>query len=197
MAPAAGTAYVKRDTMLIVAFVALIVGFLGGVVFGIFKTTPDAPGGPPAAAAPPQTSELRDRIAAFEKAVEVNPEDGEAWTALGNLYFDTNQFKQAIAAYRKSIELRPGDPNTWTDLGVMYRRDGQPQEALAAFEKAVQIDPLHEPSRFNMGVVRMHDLDDREGALQAWQDLVKVNPSAAAPNGQLVKDLIEMIRQRG
>jgi hypothetical protein len=45
----------------------------------------------------------------------------------------------------------------------------------------VKIDPRHEISRFNKGIVLMHDLQDQKGALQAWEELVKINPIAKAP----------------
>ena len=37
--------YVKKETMMVVAFVALAVGFLGGVFYSVYKSAPgqDAP----------------------------------------------------------------------------------------------------------------------------------------------------------
>jgi cytochrome c-type biogenesis protein CcmH/NrfG len=137
------------------------------------------------------TEDQAKRILALEKEVAANPNNADAWTQLGNLYFDTNNFESAIRSYKKSLALKPNNANIQTDLGVMYRRAGQPQEAIKAFEKAVQIDPKHEIARFNTGIVFLHDLNDREGALKAWQDLVDINPAAMTPGG---KPLAEMIK---
>lgn len=191
--------YVKKETLLLAVFVALIAGFIGGVVFSAFKG--QAPGGPQAPTPAPATRGapepgLQDRIASLERLVSVNPEDGEAWAALGNLYFDTEQVPKAIEAYRKALDLNPDNADVWTDLGIMYRRNGQPREAVSAFDRAIEIDPLHEPSRFNKGVVLMHDLEDRPGAVKTWEALVKLNPQARAPNGQSVQELIEIIRKQ-
>ncbi|MBW1802723.1 MAG: tetratricopeptide repeat protein, partial [Deltaproteobacteria bacterium] len=81
-----------------------------------------------------------------------------------------------------------------TDLGVMYRRNGQPKKAIEAFEAAIKSDPSHEVSRFNKGVVLMHDLNDDRGAIQAWEELVKLNPFAKTPGGQLVAGIIKNLK---
>jgi hypothetical protein len=41
----------------------------------------------------------------------------------------------------------------------------------------------------------MHDLDDRKGAIRAWEALLEINPVAMAPNGQSVDELIVHYRQ--
>lgn len=82
-----------------------------------------------------------------------------------------DKFEKAISAYTKSLELHPENPDVWTDLGVMYRRSDQPVEAIKAFDKAIGIDPKHEASHLNKGIVLMHDLYDREGAIQVWEAL--------------------------
>lgn len=192
--------YVKMETMLIVALVAAIAGFLGGVVFSSFKLGPDVPFHPDvpkqqaAQGGGPSEDDLV-KIATLEKETSQDPENLKAWIDLGNLYFDTNMFEKAIHAYNKALELGPRNANVWTDLGIMYRRNGEANEAVRAFEKAMEADPRHEASRFNKGVVLMHDLDDPEGAMKAWEDLLQVNPLAMAPNGQAVIDLVQRMRE--
>ena len=76
----------------------------------------------------------------------------------------------------------------------MYRRSGAPEKAIASFDKAIAIDPNHEVSRFNKGIVLLHDLKDTERALQAWESLLEINPLAMAPNGQSVDELIKRFK---
>ena len=40
----------------------------------------------------------------------------------------------------------------------------------------------------------MHDLNDMEGAIAAWEDLVKVNPLAMTPTGQSVDELVQKMK---
>jgi hypothetical protein len=41
----------------------------------------------------------------------------------------------------------------------------------------------------------MHDLNDLEGTVQAWEELVKLNPNAISPTGQPVKELVENLKK--
>jgi hypothetical protein len=40
----------------------------------------------------------------------------------------------------------------------------------------------------------MHDLNDKEGAIKAWEKLVSINPNAQTPTGQSVRELIKKVR---
>jgi len=195
-----GKQSVKMETMIIVTLIALVLGFFAGELIDLSKSDRSAPVQTPPmpqqpAPAPTPTADHTERILALEQEVSANPGNAETWTELGNLYYDSNQFEQAIRAYKKSLELSPYDANVWTDLGVMYRRNKQPFEAVGAFNKAIDVDPRHEISRINKGIVLLHDLDDREGAFEAWEDLVKVNPAAKLGNGQLVSEMVEKMKQ--
>ena len=191
---------VKKETMLIVAFVALGIGFLGGTFFGVYKSTSSSPAHAPApvrqAGQDEETdNEMDGKIRSLELKTSMNPEDVGAWTQLGNLYFDNDRFKEAIKAYKRSLELNPDNADVMTDLGVMYRRSGQPDEAVKAFDEAIKIDPKHETSRFNKGIVLMHDLNDLEGTIRAWEGLVQVNPFALSPTGQPVKEMVVKLKE--
>jgi len=193
--------FVKKETMLIVALIALVVGFLGGIFYSAFQSGPtgsvqtaSAPPGPPQQQQQPSLSNEQARnILSLEQEVAVNPTNVDAWTQLGNVYFDTQNFAKAIRAYEKSLELSPNNPNVLTDLGVMYRRTGQPEKAVEAFDKAMAINPGHEQSRFNKGIVLRYDMNDRAGAVKAWEELLKVNPNALAPNGQPISEAIKSL----
>ncbi len=202
--PAKG--YVKKETMLWVATIALIVGFLVGVVVTVYKSRSGLPVPPVSTQSqppPPQAGtqgpsvETAARIFELEKLTNQNPNDVEAWIQLGNLFFDSENHEKAIDAYQKSLAIKPNDANVLTDMGVMYRRSGKPAEAIKAFDKAIAVDPRHEVSRFNKGIVLMHDLNDLAGAVRAWEGLVAVNPAAKSPTGQLVSELVTRMQPPG
>ena len=154
--------YVKKETMLMVAFITFTAGFLSGIAYGLYK-------GEPRKVARVEQQQAADskfgsEISALELEVAKNPANIKAWTQLGNLYFDTNKYDRAIVAYKKSLELNPQNADVWTDMGVMYRRSGNPTEALSSFEKAIQLNPRHEQARFNKGIVQFYDLGNLEEA---------------------------------
>jgi tetratricopeptide (TPR) repeat protein len=198
----AETAYVRQHTMLWVAALALAVGFFAGVGLTIYKTGSatmpgiQAPGlagpGAPNAGLSPEKAQM---LAALEKEAVSKPDDVAIWTQLGDLYFDANQVDKAIGAYQKALAIDGSNADVWTDLGVMYRRKGQPKAAITAFDKAISIAPRHEVARFNKGIVLMHDLNDRDGAIKAWAELLKIDPNFTTPGGQPLAEMLTAFKQ--
>jgi cytochrome c-type biogenesis protein CcmH/NrfG len=134
-------------------------------------------------------------IAQLESAVTGQPNDYQAWIKLGHLYFDTHQPEKAIQAYTRSIALHPPDANLLTDLGVMYRNTGQKEKAIESFDKARQLDPQHEPSRLNKGIVQLFDLNDPQGAIASWEELLRLNPEAKMTDGSSVRQFIDGVQK--
>lgn len=204
MADDSGT--VKTQTMAVAVVVALVVGFMGGVIYssvqgggsgGGYSPAPQQAASPsPAkggAPSPPASvnPQMASNILSLEQRVAANANDAEAWMQLGNTYFDTNNFAKAINAYNRYLALQPNNPNVLTDLGIMYRNNGQPTEAIAAFDRAMAIDPQHVQAPFNKGIVLMNDVHDHQGAIAVWQKLVDANPGVTAGNGMPVSRVIE------
>ena len=193
------TQYVRKETFWLGTLLALAVGFFGGVLFAVLKSDTGVVGGAPQVQAPQARAAAPARpnmIASLENETATNPQNTKAWVQLGNEYFDSDQYEKAIWAYRKSLELDPNNANVWTDLGVMYRRSGKSQEAIKAFDKAIEVDPKHEPSRLNKGIVLLHDMQDFDGAIVAWEGLLEVNPVAMAPTGRSVDEMIQQMKKQ-
>ncbi len=183
--------YIQTPTATIFTLVAFGLGFFAGVAFAVYKTGPQASNRP----LPQVQNESAQMIAKFEAEVNQNPANSAAWVQLGHLYFDGNAYSQAINAYEKALQLEPNNPNVMTDLGIMYRRNGEPEKAVAIFSRVIAIAPKHENARFNKGIVMLNDLQDREGALAAWEGLRAINPLAMAPNGQSIDELIQHYKE--
>jgi len=186
---------VKKETVILIGICCLVVGFIGGIAFSIFKagntgSVSMSQGQPQGAPQAKLTPEIAQQILQTELEVQRNPQNLEAWISLGHLYFDSDQPDKAIAAYDKSLAIDPNNADVLTDQGVMYRRVGNPQQAIALFDRAVAANPGHEIARFNKGIVLLYDLKDQDGAVRVWQELVRANPMATAPNGQLVSDIL-------
>lgn len=189
--------YIKTESTILIAFITLTIGFIGGTAFGIYKSDPTHV--PQPSGMPPSAKSSADQAAQIETLKQLTlkkPDDAKTWIQLGHLYFDTGQYQEAIIAYEKSLEVAPGDADIITDLGVMYRRSGKPEKAIAKFDEAIGINPSHQIARFNKGVVLMHDLNDTKGAIDTWQELVELNPEAKTPNGQLVRDFITQFEKQ-
>lgn len=183
----------KQGSVTMFVAIAFIAGFISGAGFAVYKM------GPSTAAEVSQQSSISDQqsqaISHLEAEVTANPDRFQSWTQLGNLYYDSGQYENAVKAYEKSLELHSGTGDIWTDLGVMYRRTNRPSKAIEAFDKAMEIEPTHEISRLNKGIVLMYDLEDAEGALASWEDLLRLNPDAKSGNGDSIRDFVDQVRK--
>ncbi len=81
--------------------------------------------------------------AAARRAIELDPNSGEAYTAMGaidtNFLFDWNAAEQNL---RKGIELSPSSSDAETWYAVYLTSVGRPAEAVNAMQRAVTLDPL-------------------------------------------------------
>lgn len=192
----------KKESVIILLIVTFVAGFIVGAVSGIKfyskergsgQVTQAGPAPAQGNGSPPVSPEEVGRL---EATVRSEPTNVQALVALGNLYFDSNQYLKAIDVYERSLALDQKNPDVRTDLGVMYRAVKEYDKAVYQFREAARIDPSHKNSRFNLGIVLQHDKKDVQGALAAWEDFLRVEPSgerATAVKGE-IKQLKELAK---
>ncbi len=181
----------KKETLLIAA-VTLIAGFIIGLLAGqndSGKTAPVATGVP---SGPAPTVNLQQKLSELKNIVAADPTNFQAWVALGNEYFDSNQFMDAIEAYDKALEIKPNSPNVLTDQGVMFKRLGWFDKAIGNFSKANEVDPSHATSVYNLGIVYRYDLQDFPKAQKAWTKFLEISPTG--PGSDRVRQDLEFLR---
>jgi len=176
---------------------AFVAGILVGVLLTLYKTGGGPSADPHQHVEKKSSADLSDQIAGLEFKTSQNPGDIAGWIQLGNLCFDSDLPEKAIAAYDKALAINPDNADVLTDQGVMYRKVGKYDKAIQCFDKAVAVNPRHEIARFNKGIVLMHNLNDPKGAIQAWEELLAVNPLAMAPNGQSIDEMLKKMKQQG
>lgn len=182
----------KKETAILAIVIAFILGFVSGAVTYILTRSgsrmpavaqaPAPPEAIPDQPAGPSPEEAAAKIRALKDIVNKDPKNLSAWVELGNIYFDTNQPKEAIDAYSHYLAIKPDNPDVRTDLGIMYRKIGDFDRAVQEFQRAAREDPKHVNSRYNMGLVLLHDKHDIKGAVQAWEDYLKVDPNSERAN---------------
>lgn len=184
----------NQSRFIIAITLALLVGFAAGVAVTVYKT-PSLVSQLPQSQQDGQTDkEIQDHINHLSDEIKKNPQDVKALVQLGNAYFDLDLPEKSIDAYLKALSLSPDNPDVLTDLGIMYRRIKQPQKAIESFDKAAQVDPTHVQSRFNKGIVSLHDLNDKEGAIKAWKEVAKLQPDYSLSTGQNIQQLLESVK---
>jgi tetratricopeptide (TPR) repeat protein len=182
----------KKETALLVVVIAFVVGFISGATVAILTGKQGGKDATPMVQKPemaplpgppkPSSLEVASKIKTLKEIVQKDPSNLPAWVELGNLYFDSDQPKEAIEAYSKYLAVKPDNPDVRTDMGIMYRRLGEFDRALEEFRQAAQSDPKHANSRYNIGIVLLHDKQDVKGAIKAWEDYLKVDSNSERAN---------------
>ncbi len=168
----------KKENVIVLLIVTFIGGFICGAIGGI-KFYAREHGGSSAAAPEATTSQpaAGEEIDRLEAIVKREPGNIQALIALGNLYFDSGQPAKAIDVYERALAIDPRNSDVRTDLGIMYRATKEYGKAVKEFREAARLDPKHKNSRFNLALVLQEDKKDFEGAVAAWKDFLRVEPS--------------------
>jgi tetratricopeptide (TPR) repeat protein len=92
---------------------------------------------------------------AYERALALDPELGDAHVNLGCLLHDRGKLGDAEAHYRAALARRPGDAVAWFDLGVVLEDQERLAEARSAYEASLGCDPACADAHYNLA--RVHD----------------------------------------
>jgi TolB-like protein/cytochrome c-type biogenesis protein CcmH/NrfG len=80
---------------------------------------------------------------AASKAIELDPKNAEAHSALGFVHMMAHEWAQADAALATAREIDPTDSTVFMNSAVLARALGRDQDAIALFRQALEHDPLN------------------------------------------------------
>jgi tetratricopeptide (TPR) repeat protein len=83
----------------------------------------------------------------FEKAIEqhkaalqINPNNHQAWVNMGVAYRLVGDYDAAETAYLKALDLAPDYPELYASLGALSVVKGEPEQAIEHLEHAAKLD---------------------------------------------------------
>ena len=115
---------------------------------------------------------LPEAIAAFNKAIEIDPKHAIAYSNLGFTLDKQGRLNEAIVSIRKAIEIDPKYAHDHNRLGSCLAHRGSWTRPSPAYRKAIELDPK----------VRRCPLQPRhcpEGAGESW---TRPSPATARPS---------------
>ncbi|MGB2866424.1 MAG: tetratricopeptide repeat protein [Sedimentisphaerales bacterium] len=85
-------------------------------------------------------SKNKEAIDAFEGAINIKPDDAEAYYTLAVTYDSVGRSEEAIAAYKEAIRIEPDFPPAHFLLGNSYVIDGNKESALQIHKVLCKLD---------------------------------------------------------
>jgi tetratricopeptide (TPR) repeat protein/TolB-like protein len=123
----------------------------------------------------------------FRRALELTPNDAEAWKRLAGVYSTMNRPDEAIATYQKAIRAGPGYYSPYLEFGLYYYNAGKFQQAEQLFRRVIQIAPGLARGHMDLGLSlkeQGHFPEAEESLLQALR-LEEASPLVLTDLGAL------------
>ena len=119
----------------------------------------------------------RDKAeAVLRRALELEPNNADAYRWLGRAYEDQAQFDQAEAAYNQAIALKPSRWFYYNELGILLSNTGRYEEAVEAFEQVRRLTPDNYLAYNALAVVR-RNLNQVDQAKQLYRHAIELRPN--------------------
>jgi len=135
--------------------------------------------------------------ASFKKAIELKPDNADAYTALANLYNSQKKFDLAAEASSNAAKYAGGGAGGGSaeasyNQGVILFNAGKFAEAKTQFEAATKTDPNHAMAQYQLGMTSLN-LGQIPEAVAALEAYLKADPNG--PKAAEVKAALPALQQ--
>lgn len=119
------------------------------------------------------------------------PNDLAGCLKLGSAQLRAREALAAEKSFGIALRVAPTNAEALNGLGLARLQRVRSSEAVQFFSMAIRHSPGYPPALLNLAVVRQLHLGDKSGALQAYQEYLRVSPNAhnAAAVGAVVRQL--------
>lgn len=112
---------------------------------------------------------------------------------IGNIYYDAHQPDVAVEYYQQVLKYNSKNISVRSDMASSYYYMGDADRAIRELQTILKSEPNHPQALFNLGMIRWKAKLDINGAMQAWERLLKNNPDYK--DRARVEELMAKVRQ--
>lgn len=119
-----------------------------------------------------------EALLAFERAVELAPDDAVSRYNFGFLLHRQGELEHALAQMTAAVRRRPALDQAWYGCGLLLSELGRPQEALVALRRAVELQPFNGSASYAL-CRACQAVGDEEGLLAEFRRIGQYDPRTA------------------
>lgn len=128
---------------------------------------------------------LDEAAALYQDILDIDPTYEEAAVFLAAIYEEQGHPKKMRKLLEEFTEANPQAGVAWYELGRLYLQAEQWEEAKNAFSQAARINPDYILAWIGLGF-SCEELNDREGAIQAYQTALDLKPTDRVIRQELI-----------
>jgi len=117
---------------------------------------------------------VEEAIAAYLKALELNPGAAGALVNLGTIYYRKRNFIDAETYYREAIEADPSYPLAQFNIGNLYDELGRLADAQEHYKMALELNPQYADAHFNLALLCERQGDNLK-AVYHWKNYLRLD----------------------
>ena len=129
--------------------------------------------------------------------LKADPKNGALLARVGRIYESTHQFKEAADYYQRSLIVDPKNVIVRNETASCLYYTGDVDGALKQLNLSLKDDPKNPNALFNLGIIKWQAKQDSQGAVAAWKQLLKLNPTLEDAKKKQVQKLIADVSQNG
>ncbi|MGH9693826.1 MAG: hypothetical protein ACRD5Z_06785, partial [Bryobacteraceae bacterium] len=130
--------------------------------------------------------DLKGALRAAQKATEIDPQFGFAWTRVANLQFSFGRVPDSKRALDKGLELAPRNPAAHALRGFLFSAENRIEDAKSSFRAAMTLDGALGDAWLGHGLCLIRQGRDEEGRREL-QTAVVLEPNRAVFHSYLGK----------
>ncbi|HYA17326.1 MAG TPA: tetratricopeptide repeat protein [Bryobacteraceae bacterium] len=121
---------------------------------------------------------LDDAVAAYQKAIELNPNASGALVNLGTIAFRRHRLKEAALLYNRALEADPTYPLAHFNLGNLYEEQADFGSARRHYLEALRLNPRYADAQFNLALL-CERTGDLLQAIGYWQSYLRLDATSS------------------
>ena len=134
-----------------------------------------------------------DAVKAFEKAVQIRPNDAGLWSNLGLALIEAGRGSEAVVRFQRAIEIDPRQWDAAFKAGVLLHQQNRLEEALVYLERCNELRP-GESTTLHMRALVLHGLKRFEEAAIDNRRAHELDPNNPQISNSLGYDLTQLGR---